>query len=59
MSPANSDLPPDFLTHLQRTLGAAEDVTVSLLGEWLEKYEPISGRRPSSAEAPIESRKRH
>jgi hypothetical protein len=34
------DLPFDFLLHLQRKLGTERDVTVSLLGDWLESYEP-------------------
>lgn len=36
----DSDLPFDFLAHLQRELGIEMDATVSLLGEWLARYEP-------------------
>ena len=50
MSQPHRDLPHDFLEHLQITLGTPEDVTVYLLGEWLESYEPISVRRSASAQ---------
>lgn len=44
---ADHDLPCDFLRHLQQELGTTEDAAVSLLGEWLEKYEPAeASRRP-------------
>jgi len=48
----DSDPPTDFLTHLQRTLGTAEDVTIAVLGEWLERYEPLSRRATTGPGSP-------
>jgi len=49
----DSDPPTDFLTHLQRTLGTAEDVTIAVLGEWLERYEPLSRRAATGPGSPV------